>query len=392
MKKDSYLPLSVPNFCGNEKEYVANAVISEWVSTGGSGVLEFEKKLCEYLNDTMSVATASGTAALHLALLCLGAGKGQEILVPTLTFVAAVNPVRYVGAEPVFFGCDDTLCIDTVAVLKFCIDDCRFDGKKLINKKTGRYVSGIIPVHVFGNLCDMEAIMYIAKKYNLFVLEDATEALGSRFLNGEFAGKAAGTIGDFGAYSFNGNKLITTGSGGALVARDKEKLCRAKYLSTQAKDDELHFVHGDIGYNYRLTNLSAALGLAQLENIEKFIAVKIENYNHYKTSLSEIFDVRLLDFRDDIRSNCWFYSLYLERDCPITRDMLLSFFSEQKIGARPIWSLIHTQTPYLGYSYYGDKSAADYRKRVVNLPCSTNLTTEDIARVCAVLVTALKRK
>ncbi len=384
-----FIPLSVPNFCGNEKTYVEQAVVSEWVSTGGSKVTDFEAEIARYNGVETAVATASGTAALHLALLCLGLKQNEEVIVPTLTFVAAVNPVKYVGAVPVFFDCDDTLCIDVNAVKEFCEQDCEFDGKTLRNKNTGRKVSGIVPVHVFGNLADMEAIVDIATKYNLFVVEDATEALGSKFLRGRFAGMMAGTVGDFGAYSFNGNKLITTGSGGMLVAKDIERLKYAKYLSTQAKDDEMHFIHGDVGYNYRMTNLQAALGLAQVENLERFIAVKNENYNHYKTMLSDINGIKLLGFREDVRSNRWFYSIMLN-NFAIDRDSLMQLFTENKIGVRPIWTLIHTLKPYKDCEYHGGERSKIYREGIINLPCSTSLTQEDIKRVCDVVKQAEK--
>ncbi len=379
-----FIPLSVPNFGGNEKKYTEEAVVSEWVSTGGGKVSDFEIKFGEYVSKDSSVATASGTAALHLALICLGLSADEEVLVPTLTFVAAVNPVRYVGAYPVFFDCDDTLCIDAEKVRLFCENNCDFDGEILINRKSKRRVKGIIPVHVFGNIANMESLTKTAEKYKLFVLEDATEAVGSRFLSGEFAGMTAGTVGDMGAYSFNGNKLITTGSGGALVGRCEKRLTRAKYLSTQAKDDEIQFVHGEIGYNYRMTNVQAALGLAQLEQVEDFIATKHRNYEYYKELLEDVAGVRVLPFRDDIRSNKWFYCLYLE-NFTFTRDELIDFFAKNKIGARPIWTLIHTLKPYEGFEYTGGETSALYREKVVNLPCSTNVTKEDVEYVCEVI-------
>ncbi len=380
-----FLPLSVPNFCGNEKKYVEEAVVSEWVSTGGSKVTDFEKALADYNKVPRAVATASGTAALHLALLCLGVKQDEEVLVPTLTFIAAVNPVSYVGAVPVFFDCDETLCIDVALVKKFCETSCEFDGVELKNKKTGRRVRGIIPVHVFGNLVDLEGIMEIARKYKLFVLEDATEALGSYYKKGRYAGKMAGTVGDFGAFSFNGNKLITTGSGGALVARDEGLLEQAKYLSTQAKNDEMHFIHNEIGYNYRMTNLQAALGLAQMEKLDEFIDTKNVNYQYYDEALKDVKGVEFLPFREDVRSNKWFYSLMLT-DFAIKRDKLMDIFTENKIGVRPIWALIHEQKPYRNCEYHGAEVSKRYRENIINLPCSTSLTRDDVERVCDLII------
>lgn len=376
----SFIPLSVPNFSGNEKEYVNEAVISEWVSTGGSKVSEFEDMVANYTGMPRAVACNSGTSGIHLALMCAGIQPGDEVLAPTLTFIAAVNPIRYCGAEPVFIGCDDSLCMSPELLEKFCREECDFTDGKLINKKTGRRIKAVIVVHVFGNLADMPAIMKIAKKYNLIVAEDATEALGSRFTSGEYNGKMAGTIGDVGAYSFNGNKIITTGAGGMMVSNHPEWAERAKYLSTQAKDDMVQFYHGAVGYNYRLTNLQAALGIAQMEQLEKFIEHKHKLYDFYYEKLNGKKGIKMLPFREGTRPNKWFFSLYLE-NYPLKRDELIDYMTENKIQTRPVWALIHEQKPYLESQYYGVEKACDYREHIINIPCSTNLSLEDAARV-----------
>ena len=205
----------------------------------------------------------------------------MRVLAPALTFIAAVNPIRYVGAEPVFIGCDDSLCMDPAAAEAFLAEHCEMRDGCCYNKRTGAHVKAMVVVHVFGNMADIPAFLELAKRYNLILIEDATEALGTRYTEGPLAGKMAGTMGDVGVYSFNGNKIMTTGAGGMVVSNHPDWTARAKYLSTQAKDDTLQFIHGDVGYNYRLTNVQAAMGLAQLEQLEKFIVHKNEMHAFY---------------------------------------------------------------------------------------------------------------
>lgn len=380
------IPLSVPNFAGREKEYVNEAVVSEWVSTGGSKVGAFEEALARYAGMPRAVACNSGTSGLHLANLAAGIGPGCEVLAPTLTFIAAVNPIRYAGAEPVFIGCDDSLCMDPAAAEAFCAKECEMRQGKLYNKTSGAHVKALLLVHVFGNMADMPAFLELCRRYNLFLIEDATEALGTRYTEGPLAGRMAGTIGDVGVYSFNGNKIITTGAGGMLVSNHPDWAERAKHLSTQAKADELQFLHDEVGYNYRLTNLQAALGLAQLEQLEGFIAHKREMYEFYRQRLDGRRGYRILDFRPGVRSNQWFYSLYLTDEANLKRDEVIEALRAQKIQTRPVWALIHEQADYGKNQTYGLEKALDYRARIVNLPCSTSLTQQEAQRVCDALL------
>lgn len=383
----SFIPLSVPNFQGNEKEYVNEAVVSEWVSTGGSKVGDFENAIARYVGMPRAVACNSGSSGLHLAAMVAGLGKGDEVLVPTLTFIAAVNPTtRYVGAEPVFIGCDDSLCMDPAAAERFCTEKCELQGERLIDKATGAHVKAIVVVHVFGNMANMPAFLALAEKYHLILIEDATEALGTHYTEGPLKGKFAGTIGDVGVYSFNGNKIITTGAGGMVVSNHADWAEHAKHLSTQAKADELQFLHDEVGYNYRMTNLQAALGLAQIEELEDFIAHKHAMWQMYKDALDGKNGYRILDFDENgVRPNKWFYSLYLEDDRH-DRDSLIAALQKEKIQTRPVWALIHEQADYPGSQAYGLEKAEEYRKRIVNLPCSTNLTREDCQRVIDLLL------
>lgn len=365
------IPLSVPNLKGNELKYVTEAIQTEWVSTAGPYIGQFEKSISEYVGAKGAVACQSGTAGLHLALTVCGVTKEDAVIVPTLSFIASVNPVKYIGAEPIFMDCDDGLTIDSNKLNLFCEKECNLIDGKLIHIHTGKHVKAIVVVHVFGNMADMETIMDIASYYGLKVVEDAAEALGTYYMEGLYKRKYAGTIGDIGVFSFNGNKIITTGGGGMIVSNNEEYLKQCRYLSTQAKDDTLYFVHDEIGYNYRMTNIQAALGLAQLEQLELFIEIKKKNYNEYRKN-----GIELLKFRDNIRPNYWFYSYLTEK-----RDIMLDCLNKKNIQTRPIWKLIHTQIPYITCCSYKIEKAEYYYNHVLNLPCSSNLTKEDVLEV-----------
>lgn len=381
---NEFIPLSVPNLKGNELKYVTDAINTEWVSTAGPYVNEFEKKIAEYVNAKGAVSCQNGTSGLHVSLLLAEITKEDAVIVPTLTFIAAVNPVKYIGATPIFMDCDDSLCMDPVKLEKYCSEECVYENGKLIDKENRKHVKAIVVVHVFGNMADMETIMKIAKKYSLKVVEDATEAIGSYYTAGEYEGKYAGTIGDFGVYSFNGNKIMTTGGGGMIVSNNEEYLKHAKHLTTQAKSDELNFIHDEIGYNYRMTNLQAAMGLAQLEQLEDFIQTKEENYQIYKSKF-ENSNFELLEVRNDIRSNRWFYALSCD-NAKLNRDTLIQYLSQKKIQSRPIWGLIHQQVPYREDKAYQIEKAIFYWERIVNIPCSTNLKKENAERVADLIL------
>lgn len=389
----SFIPLSVPNLKGNELKYVTEAIENEWVSTGGSFINIFEQHVASYVKVQEAVACQSGTAGLHLALLLSGVKREDLVIVPTLTFIAAVNPVKYVGASPIFMDCDDTLTIDCEKLESFCKEECELIEGVLVLKETKQSVRAIIVVHVFGNMANMPRIMEIASKYKLKIIEDATESLGTYYTSGKYIGQHAGTIGDYGVYSFNGNKIITTGGGGMLITQNSKDSQHAKYLSTQAKDDELYFIHNEIGYNYRMTNVQAALGVAQLEQLNEFIKTKKDNYLYYSNLLNEIEGIRLMPFRQNISPNYWFYALVLEKEEYITRrNQIIHQLQESGIQTRAIWGLIHKQKPYEKAYNYKIEKAEYYYDRVINLPCSSNLTKEDIRRVVEVLKDILENK
>ena len=374
-----FIPLSVPNFEGNERKYVDDALDQGWVSTGGAYINTLEERLAEFLHTEKTACVQSGTAALHLSLVDAGVKPGDVVLVPPLTFIAAVNPVKYQFATPVFIDCDDSFCMDPEKLKGFCEQECIFTDDALYFK--GQHVKALVVVHVFGNLADMEKIMDIAAKYKLKVIEDATEALGSKYTEGRYAGKYAGTIGDYGAYSFNGNKVITTGGGGAVTARDTARVDHIKYLSTQAKDDPHYYIHHEVGYNYRMTNLQAALGVAQLEELPEFLRRKKKFYEEYLELFKDFELGYIMPFREGTDSNHWFYSLNIDRTkVHQTMREIITELEKRGIGTRAIWDLINKQIPYQGEVTYRLEKAPFYAERILNIPCSTSLTDEDIKR------------
>ena len=370
----NYIPLSVPNLSGNELKYTTTAIKTEWVSTAGPYIPDFEKSVASFTGMADAVACQSGSAALHLAFMEVGVERGDLVIVPDLTFAATVNPVTYIGADPVFMDCDDSLCVDPIKLRDFCREECEMRNNVLFHKSNGRRVSAVVPVHIFGNLADMEAIMDIANEFYLAVVEDAAEALGSFWSSGRYAGKHAGTVGDIGVLSFNGNKIVTTGGGGMLISENQNALDHMRYLSQQSKDDMVRFIHNEVGYNYRLTNLQAALGIAQMEQLPGFIDTKKQNYELY---LDE--GLELLPFREGVKPNYWFYSLMSHGN----RDTLMEQLRERNIESRPVWELMHRLPPFKNCIPYRIERAKYYHAEIVNIPCSTNLSEDTVRFVAA---------
>lgn len=385
-----FIPLSIPNFEGNERKYVDDAIDQGWVSTGGAYITRLEEDLAKFLHTDNVAACQSGTSALHLSLVEAGVKPGDTVLVPPLTFIAAVNPVKYQFANPVFLDCDDSFCMDPLKLRSFCEEECTWDGTTLCYN--GSTVKAVIVVHVFGNMADMESIMDTADKYGLKVIEDATEALGTKYFVGRYSGKYAGTIGHFGAYSFNGNKIITTGGGGAVTANSTEVVDHLRFLSTQAKTDPHYYLHDEIGYNYRMTNLQAALGVAQMEELPEFIKRKQANYSLYAELFNGFEYCRLMPFREGTESNKWFYSLELDRD-HIKASMrdIINALNEKGIQTRAIWGLINEQKPYLGEKTYKLEKAPYYADRILNIPSTTQITEEEIRYVAYEVKKLLKQ-
>ncbi|GER94588.1 aminotransferase DegT [hot springs metagenome] len=375
MSKNWKIPLSEPEISGNEWKYIKECLDTGWVSSVGGYVEKFEKMLASYSGTGYAVATVNGTSALHISLVACGISPGDEVIVPALTFIAPVNAVRYCGAYPVFMDCDkDTLCIDVKKISEFIKNECK-QGKDgfTYNRKSGRKVKAIIPVHIFGHPADMDPLLEVSKKYNIHVIEDATESLGS-----EYKGKRTGSFGRIGCFSFNGNKIITTGGGGMVVTNDKRLSERIRHLCTQAKKDPLEYYHNEIGYNYRLTNIQAAMGVAQLERIQEFVNIKRKNASIYSDLLSEIKDVKFLWENKQVKSNFWFYTIKVAKR---HKKKLIKYLLSRNIQVRPVWKLIHTLPMYKNSQTYRIENAVKAYETCINLPCSVNLTSRDIVIV-----------
>jgi len=382
------IPLARPVLSGNEGAYVRECVDTGWVTTGRFiGLLE--ERIRELTSAPAAVACVSGTAALHVALLLAGVQPGDEVIVPSVTFIAPVNAVRYVGAEPVFLGCDDFMCLDPAVLAEFLTDECSPSNEGPRDRATGRVVRAVLPVHVFGNPCDMVGIADTCARHGVPVIEDACESVGSRWASGRLDGRHTGTVGEFGAFSFNGNKIVTAAGGGMLVTRDPAQADRARYLIDQAKDDGVRYVHDAVGFNYRLSNVQAAIGAAQLEELPRFVETRKRNHALYSKALEGVAGLSLLGVPDGTAPNHWFYSLLVEpAEFGIDRETLMLALERADIQTRPLWPPNQLQSPYRGCRAYRVERATWFWERVLNLPCSGDLTEADVHRVAAAIVAA----
>jgi len=384
-----FVPLIVPEICGNEWKYVKECLDTNWVSSVGSYVDQFEKMTAERAGTKFAVATVNGTAALHIALLLAGVEADDEVLVSTLTFIAPANAIRYVGAWPVFIDAEPRyLQIDPAGVVDFLEKDCQWDGQILRNRRTDRRVKAILPVHILGHPVDLDPILEVAAKYSLPVIEDATEGLGARY-----RGKSLGSFGDAGCFSFNGNKIITTGGGGMLVTNNAGWAARARYLTTQAKDDPIEYVHNAVGYNYRLTNMLAAMGCAQMEQLDTFIEAKRQIAKRYQESMTALAGVHLPEEADWAFSSFWMYTVLIDESVsPLDSRKLIQELADQKIQTRPLWQPIHRSRAHSNTASPPSPNADMLYRRAVSLPCSVGLTTCAQDRVVDVIAGLMKNK
>lgn len=369
------IPLSEPEISGNEWKYIKDCLDTRWVSSAGSYVNKFEKMVADYIGTKYAVAVVNGTSALHLSLMACGVKPDDEVIVPTLTFIAPVNVIKYCGAYPVFMDCDpDSLCMDVQKVANFIDNECKKHNDGYIyNKKTNRRIKAIIPVHIFGHSVEMNPLLEICEKNNIDIIEDATESIGS-----EFKGKRTGSFGQTGCLSFNGNKIITTGGGGMVVTDNNKLAERIRHLSTQAKKDPFEYDHDEIGYNYRLTNIQAAMGVAQMERLDEFIEIKRRNASLYKELLLRIDNVEFLWEKNLTKSNFWFYTVKVPKS---DKKQLMKFMLGKSIQVRPIWKLIHTLPMYNECQAYEIENAVEAYETCINIPCSVNLKENDIKMI-----------
>jgi aminotransferase in exopolysaccharide biosynthesis len=367
------IPLSAPSLKGNEWKYVKECLETEWVSSAGTYVDTFEKNVADYLGARYAVACMNGTSALHISLLLAEVQPHDEVIVPTVTFIAPVNAVHYIGAEPLFMDCDDYCTLDMDKTKEFLETHCEFKNGITVNKKTNRRIAAVIPVHIFGIPVNMDPLLELADRYNIKIIEDATESLGSLY-----KGKKTGTFGLLGCLSFNGNKIITTGGGGMIITHHEALAKRARYLTTQAKEDGMEYIHNEIGLNYRMVNVLAAIGVAQLEEIDTYVALKRKNFTLYKKALSDT-PLTLLDEPAYAHSNKWFYAVLCNDRKE--KNLLLEHLNRKGVQARPLWFLNHLQKPYAHCQAYAIENAPHLYDTLVNIPCSVSLTENEIKEV-----------
>jgi perosamine synthetase len=362
--------LHEPRFAGNEWAYLKDCLDSTFVSSVGRYVDRFEADLAAYTGARHAVAVVNGTAALHVALQLAGVQAGDEVLIPALTFVATANAVAYCGAIPHFVDSEErTLGLAPHALREYLHAATEMRGGQCVNRATGRVIRAIVPMHTFGHPVDMEGVLALARDFNLEVIEDATESLGSTI-----HGKHAGTFGRMGVLSFNGNKVITTGGGGAILTDDPELAKHAKHLTTTAKlQHRWAYVHDEIGYNYRLPNINAALGCAQLEQLPGFVDVKRKLYERYRAALDGIPHMRLFAEPEGCQSNYWLQTLLLDEPAAGLRDELLQATNDAGLMTRPIWELMNKLQPYRTCPSMPLPVAESLERRVINLPSSASL-------------------
>jgi len=379
------IPNAVPHLAGNEWKYLKECLDTNWVSSVGPFVDRFEREVAAYVGVPHAVATVNGTAALHVALLAAGVKPGDEVLVPALTFIATANAVSYCGAQPVFLDSEDVSWgLDAGKMADFLSRECAVKDGQVINRATGRVVRAVLPVHLYGHPFDVDAVLEVAGRYPLAVVEDAAEALGARY-----RGRAVGCDGLVSCLSFNGNKIITTGGGGMVLTRDEKVAARVRRLTTQARTDAIEYIHEETGYNYRLTNLQAALGVAQLEQLDGFVEGKRATAAHYREALGGVPGVTVVTEAPWARSTYWMTSVLLdERRCPDVRALLRQLTSDG-IGARPIWRPLHLQPLFAQAQAYRLEAAPRLYDRGLSLPCSVGISPDERRAVVEALLLRL---
>ncbi|HRD56431.1 MAG TPA: LegC family aminotransferase [Ferruginibacter sp.] len=367
------LLLSGPNMGGNELKYVTECIETGWVSSVGAYVDRFEKMSAEFAGTQYAVATSSGTTALHICLVLKGVNQNDYVITPNITFIATCNSIKYTGADPILIDAQEgNWQMDLDLLQEFLETETEQKNGECFYKKDGRRIPVIMPVHVLGNICDMDRLLQLAKEYNITVIEDSTEALGSYY-----KGRHAGSMGLMGTFSYNGNKIITTGGGGMIVTNDEALAKKAKHLTTQAKSDPFEYIHDEIGYNYRLVNVAAAMGVAQMEQLPSFLKRKKEIIEFYKTALANVGDIQFQQVSADVNPNWWMPTIETSKQKEV-----LKALNDDKLQSRPFWVPMNQLRMFKENIFYNKTNRADYiYQRCLSIPCSTNITDADLERV-----------
>jgi len=373
MSNDKFIALSLPNMAGNEWKYVKDCLDTGWISSVGSYVTKFEQMVADFAGAKYGIAAVNGTAALHISLLLSGVKQHDYVILPNLTFVASANSIKYLGAEPLLIDADPLLWqMDLDLLENFLATQTETKGKELFYKKDGRRIGAIMPVHILGNMCDMDRFISIVSRYPLPIVEDATEALGTTY-----KGKSAGTFSPLAAFSFNGNKIISTGGGGVIVTDDEALAKHAKHLTTTAKASADEYYHDEVGYNYRLVNVLAAIGVAQMELLPSFIERKKEIVAFYKKELSGVADIRFQQELPEVNTNGWLFTIQTDK-----QQALLDHLNANKILSRRFWMPMNKLPMYADCVYVQEQDRSDYiYNTCLSIPSSTNITDEELAIV-----------
>jgi aminotransferase in exopolysaccharide biosynthesis len=355
------IPLSVPNLAGNEWQYVKECIETNWVSSVGAYVNRFEEECARFSGVKYGVATSNGTSALHIALQLVGVKAGTRVIVPNITFIASANSVAYTGATPVFIDIDARTWQMDLDLLEAFL-------QKEAGNGTIDTIQAIMPVHVLGNMCNMDRLMALSAQYGIAVVEDATESMGSTF-----NGRPAGSFGVLGCLSFNGNKIMTTGGGGMILTNDEALAKHAKHLTTQAKTDPIEYFHDETGYNYRLVNILAAMGVAQIEQMPAFLARKQEVAARYRAELAGVGDIRFQEKEEGVSHNEWLFTIRTGR----SRE-LLAHLRAQQVESRPFWTPMNQLPMYVDHVYIQRNDLARViHQECLSIPCSSNITDEE---------------
>jgi len=367
------LLLSGPNIAGNEWKYVKDCLDTGWVSSVGAYVNQFENMVAEFAGCKYGVATSNGTAALQVALQLANVQRDDYVIVPNVTFIASVNSIKYSGANPILIDVDpQTWQMDLNLLKDFLENETGQKNGQCVYLKNDRVIKCIMPVHVLGNVCDMDRLMKLADEYNLAIVEDATESLGSYY-----KGRHTGGFGLLGCFSFNGNKIITTGGGGVIVTNNEELAKKAKHLTTQAKSDTFEYIHDEVGYNFRLVNVLAAMGVAQMELLPSFIKRKKTIDAMYKKQLGGVGDITFQKVEPSVDPNCWLFTLMTDK-----QKMVLQILNDHKMQSRPFWVPMNKLRMFQNDIYYTNDDRSDFvYKRCLSIPCSTNITDVEIDAV-----------
>ena len=377
------MKLSTPHIDNKDYNYVKKVIKSSWISTSSSYVNRFEKKISKISGTKYAVATNSGTSAIHLALMAMGVNENCEVIVPSITFIATANPILYLKAKPIIIDVDEKYNLKIEDVLKFIKEKTIFRDNVTINKKTKKILKVIIVAHMWGRPCDFLKIKKVCKKRNIYILEDAAEALGS-YIKSQNSKKYyhCGSIGDVGCLSFNANKIITTGSGGALITNNKNIFKKSDYLASQAKDDSFNYIHNECGYNYKMNGLNASLGLSQISKLSNKISKRKNIYKRYNYNFKSHSKIRILDLTDVSKINYWINVVYFEKLGHQNVEKLSIFLKKKNIETRRVWRPLNLQRHLRNFETFNIKNSERLYNNSLCLPSNDTLSKKDIDKVC----------